>query len=63
MLRSGLFELKKEYDQQILFLLLVCAYKFMNPTKVNEKCLSFTSQTIECIGLYDIMEINVNMAF
>jgi hypothetical protein len=35
----------------------------MNPTKVNEKCLSFTSQTIESIGLYDIMEINVNMAF
>jgi hypothetical protein len=32
-----------EYDQQILFLLLVCAYTFMNPTKVNEKSLSFTN--------------------
>jgi hypothetical protein len=35
----------------------------MNPTKVNEKSLSFTSQTIECTGLYDIMETNEDMDF
>jgi hypothetical protein len=34
----------------------------LNPTKVDEKALNFTSQTIESTKLYDFMETNENVA-
>jgi hypothetical protein len=40
-----------EYDRQVLFLLLVCAYKFLNSIKISEKALSFTSQIIESTSM------------
>lgn len=40
-----------EYDRQILVLLLVCAYNFLNSIQINEKALSSTSQTIESTSM------------
>jgi len=42
---------------------LVCAYKVLNPTNVNEKNASdSTSQSSQCSSLYDVMDTDENMA-
>jgi len=54
------FQIASEYDRAILFLLLVCAYKFLNPTNVNEKLNSYAiSQLLEFIKLAKIMYSNL----
>ncbi len=50
-----------EYDRQVLLPLLVFAYNFLNPSDVGAKARSFTSQNIETISLYDLMEIDEEM--
>ncbi len=51
-----------KHNRQVLFLFIFYGYKFLNPTKVDEKALNFTSQTIESTKLYDFMETNENVA-
>jgi hypothetical protein len=51
-----------EYDRQVLFPLLVWAYKFLNPTHASEKTPSFTFQSSQSTSLYDLMETNGDMA-
>jgi hypothetical protein len=47
-----------EYDKPILFLLFVCAYKFLNSTNVNEKVSNFASESSQSTSLYVFMEID-----
>jgi len=49
-----------EDDRQVLFLLFVCAYKFLNPTKISEKALH--PKLLNPQVCYDLMEINEDMA-
>jgi len=39
------FQIASEYDRAILFLLLVCAYKFLNPINVSERVPNFASES------------------
>jgi hypothetical protein len=50
-----------EYDRQVLFPLLVWAYKFLNPTHASERTLSFTFQSSQSTSLHDLMETNGDM--
>ncbi len=56
------FQIVGEYDRAILFMLLVCAYKFLNSTNVNEKVLNFASESSQSTSLYDLMETDDDMA-
>jgi hypothetical protein len=56
------FRVVDEYDRQILFLLLVCAYKFLNPTKISEKLLALHPKLLNPQVCYDLMEINEDVA-
>ncbi len=49
-----------EDDRQVLFLLFVCAYKFLNPTKISEKAPH--PKLLNPQVCYDLMEINEDMA-
>jgi hypothetical protein len=51
-----------EYDRAIFFPLLVCAYKFLNPTNVSERVPNFASKSSQFTSLYDVMEIDEDMA-
>jgi hypothetical protein len=51
-----------EYDRQVLFQLLVWAYKFLNPTHASERTPSFTFQSSQSTSLNDLMETNGDMA-
>ncbi len=51
-----------EYDHQVLFPFLICAYKYLNPSDVSVGVLSFASQSIEPTSLYDLIEIDEKMA-
>ncbi len=50
-----------EYDRQVLFPLLVWAYKFLNPTHASERTPSFTFQSSQSTSLHDLMESNGDM--
>jgi hypothetical protein len=50
-----------EYDRQVLFPLLVWAYKFLNPTHASERTPSFTFQSSQSTSLHDLMETNGDM--
>jgi hypothetical protein len=56
------FQILREYDRAILFSLLVCAYKFLNPTNVSERVPNFASKSSQSTSLYDLMETNEDMA-
>jgi hypothetical protein len=51
-----------ECDHQVLFPLLICAYKYLNPSDVNVGVPNFASQNIEPISLYDLIKIDEEMA-
>jgi hypothetical protein len=51
-----------EYDRQVLFPLLICAYKYLNPSDVSVGVPSFASQSIEPTSLYFLIEIDEEMA-
>jgi len=52
----------KDNDKLVLFLLLVCAYKVLNPSDTCEKTpSSFTSQNFQTTSLYDCMDIDEDM--
>jgi hypothetical protein len=56
------FQIEGKYDKQVLFLLLVCAYKVLNPSDTCEKApSSFTSQNFQTTNLYDCMVTNEDM--
>ncbi len=56
------FQIASEYDKAILFPLLVCAYKFLNPTNVSEWIPNFASKSSQFINLiYDLMETDEDM--
>jgi len=55
------FQILGEYDRLILFMFLVCAYKFLNLTNVSERVLYFASESSQSTSLYDLMEIDENM--
>ncbi len=56
-------QIVREYDRQVLFMFLVCAYKVLNPSNTCERALgSFTSQNSQTISLYDCMDMNEDMA-
>jgi hypothetical protein len=50
-----------EYDCQILFPLLICAHKYLNPSDVSFRAPSFASQSIEPTSFYDFIETNEEM--
>ncbi len=45
-----------------MFPLLVCAYKFLNPTNVSERVSNFALESSQFTSLYDLMEIDEDMA-
>jgi hypothetical protein len=47
-----------EYDHQILFPLLICAHKYLNPSDVSVRAPSFASQSIEPTSFYDFIKTN-----
>jgi len=51
-----------EYDHQVSFWFLICAYKYLNPSDVIVGVPSFASQNIEPTSLYDLIETNEKMA-
>jgi hypothetical protein len=55
------FQILGEYDKAILFPLLVCAYKFLNPTNVSERVPNFASESSQSTSLYDLMETDEDM--
>jgi hypothetical protein len=56
-------QVASDYDTQVLFLLLVCAYKVLNPTNASERNVGgSTSQSSQCSSLYDVMEMDEDMA-
>jgi hypothetical protein len=55
------FQIPGEYDRLTLLPLLVCAYKFLNPTNVSEKVPNFALESFQSISLYDLMEIDEDM--
>jgi hypothetical protein len=57
------FQIASEYDRAILFPLLVCAYKFLNPTNVSERIPNFALESSQSTSFYDLMEIDEDMAF
>jgi hypothetical protein len=56
------FQIPGEYDRAILFPLLVCAYKFLNPTNVSERVLNFALESSQSTSLYDLVETDEHMA-
>jgi hypothetical protein len=56
------FQIPGEYDRLTLLPLLVCAYKFLNPTNVSEKVPNFALESSQSKSLYDLMEIDEDMA-
>jgi hypothetical protein len=56
-------EVVGDYDIQLLFPLLVCAYKVLNPINASERNMGgSTSQSSQCSSLYDVMDTNEDMA-
>ncbi len=52
-----------KYDKEVLFPLLVCAYKVLNPNDTCERTLGgSTSQNSQTISLYDCMDTDEDMA-
>jgi hypothetical protein len=60
--RKRFFKFAGEYNKAILFPLLVCAYKFLNPTNVSERVPNFALESYQFTSLYDLMEIDEDMA-
>jgi hypothetical protein len=55
-------QVASDYDTQVLFSFLVCAYKVLNPTNASEKNAGgSTSQSSQCSSLYDVMDTNEDM--
>ncbi len=55
-------QIASEYDKAILFLLLVCAYKFLNPINLSERVLNFALKSSQSTSFYDLIEIDEDMA-
>jgi hypothetical protein len=56
-------KIASHYDTQVLFPLLVCAYKVLNPTNTSERNMGGSaSQSSQCSFLYDIMDTDEDMA-
>ncbi len=51
----------REYDPQVLFPLLICAHKYLNPSDVSVGAPSFASQSIEPTSVYDFIKIDEDM--
>jgi hypothetical protein len=50
-------QITSEYDREVLFLLLLCAYEILNPINANERSsCSYTSHSSQSTSLYDVME-------
>ncbi len=61
--KEGFFQVASDYDIQVLFPLLVYAYKVLNPTNASEKNVGgSTSQNSQCYYLYDVMDMDEDMA-
>jgi hypothetical protein len=61
--KEGALWITGEYDKQVLFLLLVCAYKVLIPNDACEKVPSnSTSQNSQTTSLYDYMDMDEDMA-
>jgi hypothetical protein len=50
-------QVASDYDTQVLFLFLVCAYKVLNPTNASERNASGS----QCSSLYDVMDMDEDM--
>jgi hypothetical protein len=51
-----------EYDCQLLFSFIICAYKYLNTNDVSVQTSRFASQSIEPTSLYDLIKTNEKMA-
>jgi hypothetical protein len=61
--KERVLQVASDYDIQILFPLLVCAYKVLNQTNASERNVGgSTSQSSQCSSLYDVMDTNEDMA-
>ncbi len=57
------FQVASDYDIQVLFPLLIYAYKVLNPTNASEKNAGGSaSQSSQCSSLYDVMDMDEDMA-
>jgi len=56
-------QVASNYDIQVLFPLLICVYNVLNPTNASERNAGgSTSQSSQCSSLYDVMEMDEDMA-
>ncbi len=55
-------QIVSEYDHQVLLPLLIYTYNFFNPKYAGVGASSFTSCNVDPKSLYDLMEINEEMA-
>jgi len=55
--KERIVHIASEYDHQVSFRFLICAYEFLNPNDVSVGFPSFASQTIEPTSLYDLIEL------
>jgi hypothetical protein len=55
--KERIVHIASEYDHQVSFRFLICAYEYLNPNDVSVGVPSFASQTIEPTSLYDLIEL------
>ncbi len=55
-------QIASEYDCQFFLPLLLSTYNFLNPNDTSVGASSFTFYSVEFTNLYDLMEINEEMA-
>jgi hypothetical protein len=60
--KNRTFQIVGEYDKLVLFLLLVCAYKFFNLVDASERIHSVASRSSQLTSLYDLMDSNDDLA-
>jgi hypothetical protein len=61
--KQRVFQIAKEYDGEVLFSFLLCAYKILNPTNANDRnTSSYVVHSSQSTSLYDVMESDDDMA-
>jgi hypothetical protein len=60
--KEKILQITSDYNRKVLFPQLLCTYKFLNLANVNEKTLSFALKISKSSSLYDVMEIDEDVA-
>jgi hypothetical protein len=60
--KEKILQITSDYNRQVLFPQLLCTYKFLNLANVSEKTASFALKFFQSSSLYDVMEIDEDVA-